>query len=513
MDEKLNNPIYSKFFKCIGGKCLLVPALFLVIPAWTQKVAQVKFSADITEVVAKLGKDTRRLIGHVVFEHEGAKMYCDSAYFYSSRNSLDAFNNVYINQGDTVHLYGEHLYYDGNTKVAQIRRNVKLINQETTLTTQALDYNISEGVGYYTDHAVIINQENTLQSRIGHYFTRSDLFDFEDSVVVVNPDYTIYSDRMKYQTKTKIAYFQGPTEIIADSSYIYCEKGWYNTATDVSQLNQHALVRNKKQTVRGDSLYYEKQTGFGRAVKNVEITDSAQHIILRGNYGIYYENDDYARLTDRAEFIQVSDNDSLYLHADTLLSEVDTTGTKYIKAFYGVRIYKSNLQGKCDSMSYSLADSVIRLYDEPVLWSDENQISAEYIEIRTERREAKTMYLKQSSFIISQVDTSKYDQIKGKNMTCHFRKNELYRIDVNGNGQTVYYPEDERDGIIGANKAECSDLIIFLKEGKVNSITFLKKPDAVLYPLETAPINELILKGFQWFNELRPIDKNDIFRK
>jgi lipopolysaccharide export system protein LptA len=512
MGEKIN--ISFRFYiQYSTGRIFIV--LFLVlftIPVFSQKVTQVQFSANTTEVDAKLGKDTRRLLGNVVFEHSGAKMYCDSAYFYSKRNSLDAFNNVYINQGDTVHLYGDHLFYDGNTKIAQIRSNVKLINRETTLTTQALDYNISEGVGFYTNHADIVNKENNLKSRIGHYYTRNDMFDFQDSVVVVNPDYTIYSDRMKYNTETRVAFFFGPTEIIGDSSYIYCEKGWYNTVTDISQLNQNALVRNTKQTIKGDSLYYEKLTGYGRAVNNVEITDIKQNIILRGNYGVYYEQSDYARLNDHAQFIQVTSEDSLYLHADTLLSEVDTAGTKFIKAYYGVRLFKSNLQGKCDSMAYSMADSVIRLYDEPVLWSDENQITAEYIEIHTEKRQAKTMFLKRAAFIISEEDSTKYNQIKGKNMTCHFRNNEMYRIDVNGNGQTVYYPPDDKGEIIGANKAECSDMIIFLKDGRVSTISFLKKPDGVLHPIESAPINELILKGFQWLEKLRPIDKEDIFR-
>ncbi len=513
MGEKLNRVFWYTFLSYVGKTGLLGVLLSIACPGYTQRVTQVQFSAQTTEVDAKLGKDTRRLIGNVVFEHAGARMFCDSAYFYAKRNSLDAFNNVYINQGDTVHLYGDHLYYDGNTKIAQIRQHVKLINRETTLTTEALDYNISEGVGYYTNHADIINQENTLKSRIGHYYTRTDLFDFQDSVVVVNPDYTIYSDRMKYNTDTRIAYFSGPTEIIGDSSYIYCERGWYNTVTDISQLNQNALVKNTKQTIKGDSLYYEKHTGYGKAIKNVEILDKEQNVILRGNQGIYYEDIDYARLTDHAQFIQVTSEDSLYLHADTLLSEVDSSGTKYIKAYYGVRLFKSNLQGKCDSMAYSMADSVIRLYDGPVLWSDENQISAEYIEIQTERRQAKTMYLQRASFIISQEDSTKYNQIKGKNMTCHFRNNELYRIDVNGNGQAVYYPPDDKGDIIGANKAECSDLIIFLKDGKVNTISLLKKPDAVLFPIESAPVNELILKGFQWLEELRPRDKDDIFRK
>jgi lipopolysaccharide export system protein LptA len=357
-----------------------------------------------------------------------------------------------------------------------------------------------------------VNQENHLESIIGYYYTRQDLFDFQDSVIVVNPDYTIYSDRMKYNTETRISYFNGPTEIISDSSYIYCERGWYNTETDISQLNQNALVRNTKQTIRGDSLYYEKQTGYGRAIKNVEIEDHEQDILLRGNRAVYYEETEYARLTEQALFIQVAELDSLFLHADTLLSEVDTGGSKFVKAFYGVRIYRTNLQGKCDSMVYNTTDSIIKLYKEPILWSDENQISANYIEIHTENQQAKTMYLNGASFIVSMEDTSMFNQIKGKNMVCHFRNNEIYKIDVYGNGQTIYYPVD-KDGVIGANKTVCSDLTIFLKNGKVDALSFFKNPDSVLHPLDKAPLEELILSGFAWYEDLRPKNKEDIFRK
>ncbi|MBN1597669.1 MAG: organic solvent tolerance protein OstA [Bacteroidales bacterium] len=514
MDKRLKYCLFIVFpFSDSIQKCTLISfILFLLnLPAIGQKTARVQFSAATTEVDEKLGKDTKRLLGNVVFTHGGSKMYCDSAYFHSKKNSLDAYNNVYINQGDTTHLYGDYLYYDGNTKIAQVRKNVKLINRETTLTTDALDYNLSNSIGYYTNHANIINEENNLESKIGYYYTKQDLFDFQDSVVVINPDYTIYSDRLKYNTETKITYFFGPTEIFSDSSYIYCERGWYNTLTDISQLNQNAVVKNQNQTVMGDSLYYEKYTGFGRAVKNVVIIDNEQNVILKGNRGIYYEDVEYARITEKAQFIQVSKNDSLYLSADTLLSEVDTSGTKLIKAYYGVRIFKSDLQGKCDSMAYSFADSVIRLYESPVLWNEDNQLSAEYIEIHTENRQAKTMYMYKSSFIINMADSTKYNQIKGKNMTCHFRNNELYRIDVNGNGQTVYYPEDEK-GITEVNKAECSDLIIYLKDGEVDMISLLKKPDATVYPVDQAPMNELILRGFAWLDDLRPKDKNDIFR-
>jgi len=485
----------------------------MVANVYSQETTKIQFSAATTEYDENLVKDTRRLIGDVVFTHGGAKMYCDSAYFYSDRNALDAFSNVYINQGDSVHLYGDFLYYDGNTKLAKIKNNVRLNRRETKLTTDTLDYDVGRGVAYYTCHANINDQENHLESMRGYYYTRTDMLDFLDSVIIVNPDYTINSDTLKYHTVSKVAYFFGPTEIISDSSYIYCERGWYNTETDISQLNRKALVRNKKQTVIGDSLYYEKNTGFGRAINNVQILDNDKNIILTGNNAIYFENSQYARLTDRAVFMQVNEKDTLYLHADTLMSELDSAGSKIIKAFHGVRIFRSNLQGKCDSLAYSFADSVIRLYYIPVLWSEEQQLTADYIEIQTENQQAKTMIMKGSAFIVAMKDTSKYDQIKGKNMTCHFRNNEIFKVDVNGNGQTVYYPKDENDEYIGANKADCSDLVILIRDGKIDAIKMFKKPDAALFPIEDAPINELVLKGFEWLDSIRPKKKNDIFLK
>lgn len=511
--KEINTFFPTGLFRFFFGLTGFILIFFRVDNTYAQETAKIQFSAATTEYDENLVKDTRRLLGNVVFTHGGAKMYCDSAYFYNDKNSLDAFSNIYINQGDSVHLYGDFLHYDGNTKIAKIKRNVRLNRRETKLTTDTLDYDVGRAVAYYTCHANINDQQNHLESMRGYYYTRTDMLDFLDSVVIINPDYTINSDTLKYHTVSKVAYFFGPTEIKGDSSYIYCERGWYNTETDISQLNRHALVKNKKQTVIGDSLYYEKHTGFGKAIKNVQIIDEENHVILKGNDAVYYENKDYARLTDRAAFLQISDKDTLFLHADTLMSELDSAGSKIIKAYYGVRIFRSNLQGKCDSLAYSFADSVIRLYDIPVLWSEEQQLTADYIEIQTKNRQAKTMFMKGSAFIVAMKDSSKYDQIKGKSMTCHFRNNQIYQVDVNGNGQTIYYPKDDDNEFIGANKADCSDLVISISDGKINSIKFLKKPDATLYPIAEAPINELILKGFQWLDAIRPKDKDDIFRK
>jgi lipopolysaccharide assembly outer membrane protein LptD (OstA) len=482
----------------------------LLTQSFSQQTRKINHDADNMEFDKNLASGAYRLLGNVVFRHEGAIMYCDSAYFYSATNSLDAFNNVHVIQGDSLHLYGNFLHYDGNTRKANVRKNVRLVSNETNLYTEALDFDLKSNVGYYTTGADIVNGRNELTSREGYYYSNRKMYFFKDTVVVKNPDYTIYSDTLKYNTTSNIAFFLGPTEIISDSNYIYCEDGWYNTETNISFLKDNACLQNPKQTIKGDSLYYERESGYGEAFHNVELVDTEQKIILKGNFATYNQSAEDAMITDKAELIQITDTDSIYIHADTLTSEIDTSGYKIVKGFYRVKMFKSNLQGKCDSMSYSFSDSIIRLYDEPVLWSDENQLTSEYIEIRTRNNKIDELHLIKLAFIISQEDTTKFNQIKGKDMVCYFKNNELYRVNVNGNGQTVYYPKDKNE-IIGVNKAESSDLVIFLKDNEVKEIIFYTKPDAVLYPLDKAPQNELKLKDFVWLEKYRPARKEEIF--
>lgn len=477
-----------------------------------QEIKQVEASADDAEFNQGIAGGAQRLIGNVRFTHEGAIMYCDSAYFYGATNSLDAFNRVHINQADTVDLYGDFLHYDGNTRIAEIRRNVRLVGSNTTLTTEALDFDLGKNAGYYTNHADIVSGDNKLNSIQGYYYANQEMYYFRDSVVLRNPDYTIYSDTLQYHTPTKIAYFFGPTEIIGDSSYIYCEDGWYNTETDKSMLRENALVRNNKQTIKGDTLYYEKVTGYGEGYSNIEIFDEEQNIILRGNRAFINQNEDRALLTDSALFIYITKDDSLYVHADTLRSRPDSAGTRELMAYYGVRIFKSDLQGLCDSLFYSTADSVLKLFHKPVLWSETNQLSSEYIEIWTKNKEVDQLHMKQLAFIINQEDSARFNQIKGRSMTGYFRNNELYKIITKGNGQTVYYAKD-KDELIGVNIAQSSDITIWLRENKPDKISFQVKPTGTLYPLDTAPKEELILKDFKWLEASRPKDRNDIFRK
>jgi lipopolysaccharide export system protein LptA len=471
---------------------------------------QIQCQAQYLEVNKNIGNGAQRLIGDVVFTHGNAKMYCDSAYFYQKANSLDAFGNVFINQGDTVHLYGKTLHYDGNSKMANIQGDVKLINRETTLTTSKLDYDLAKAIGYYTTKAHIVNNENTLESRIGYYYTREKTMYFRDSVVIVNPDYKMFSDTLKYNTATRTAYFFGPTNIIGDSSHIYCEKGWYNTIKDISELRKNAWVQKNDQTIYSEYIYYDKKTGSSIAKDKVKIIDQKENIILMGNNAKYNEITKFAFLTDQAEFIQISDKDSLFLHADTLRTVPDSLGKRILLAYKKVKFYRIDMQGMCDSMIYAFTDSVGRMFGQPILWTNNNQLNADQIIMYTKNRQMDKLKLNGSAFMVSKQDTNAFNQIKGKNMICYFSDNLLTRVDVMGNSQTIYYPIDGNQ-LVGVNKSECSNMKIYIKDNNPTKIIYYTNPTSVLYPLNQAPENELKLKGFRWLDDIRPKTKKDIY--
>lgn len=506
MNDKMKNIIYYIVF------------VLVVIFPFTQGMAQKKkteiqiIHSNTLEYNEKFGPDLKKLIGEVELQHEDVFMYCDSAYLYDNQNLVEAFSNVYIRRGDTLHLYGDFLRYEGEVKLAIIRRNVTLIDNEAELNTEFLDYDLNTDVGYYFNGGIILSDENTLSSILGNYNTKQKEFHFKDSVVIVNPDYTIFSDTLKYNTVSEISYFFGPTEIIGDSSYLYCEDGWYNTKTDISNLRKNALVKSKNQIVKGDSIYYEKINGYGKAYSNVELTDTLKDIIIRGNFSEYFEQPERFFVTDSAVFIQITSTDSLFVHADTLRSFMDSTETyRTVSAYYHCKMYKDDFQAKCDSMVYSFRDSVIHLYNDPVLWSEKNQLTADSIAIFTENGHADHLEMYNSAFIITQEDSIRFNQIKGKNMIAFFRDDDLYRINVTGNGETIYYTIDEEE-IIGVNQALCSDIIIYLENEEISKISFLVKPDGIMTPPGDEDPENLKLEGFSWLESFRPLNKWDIFK-
>jgi len=503
--------------KATSVNILSIPLFFLLSLITTnllfsQETKQIEIlNSDYMEYVETTDGNAIKYIGDVIFKQDEAIMHCDSAYFYPDDNYVNAYHNIHVVQGDTLHLYGDYLKYLGNQKLAQVRDDVLLIDQETTLETDNLDFNLRDNIGYYFDGGHIVNGDNNLTSRMGYYYSREKLFYFRDSVVIINPDYDILSDTLKYNTVSEVAYFLGPTEIISEENYIYCENGWYDTKLNIAQFNKNAYLDTKGQLLQGDSLYYERETGLGLAFENVELYDSARQIILKGKYAIYLENPEYALLTDSAQFMQLDSHDTLFVHADTLESSMDSTQQfKILKAYRKVKMFRTDMQAKCDSMVYLESDSVFQLFFEPVIWSGENQLTAEHMDLHLANNSMDYIDLKSTSFIISKEDSIRYNQIKGRNMKGYFRNNKLYKIDVKGNGQTLYFPKDQED-LIGINRAESTDITIYLKESKIDRIKLILAPEATLFPPEELLRDEYYMKGFVWLDEHRPKDRHDIF--
>lgn len=494
---------------------------------YAQKTSKIELEgANSLEYDKDIGPNVKRLIGEVRFRQGNTTLTCDSAYLYTDVNCIDAYGNVHIVSGGN-NIYGDTLKYNGDSKIAELLVNVKMEDKQMTLTTNHLIYNLNTDVGHYFEGGKIVDKKNTLTSRRGFYFSKKKEFFFKDTVVLVNKEYIMRSDTLMYNTQTDVSYFYGPTTIVSKENNIYCENGWYDTKKDISQFNKNAVFKNKEQTLKGDSLYYDRIKGIGKAFKNVNIKDSVQKVILTGEYALYFEKKGNTMITDNAVLTKIMDKDSLFLHADTLRAIFDSTKTnKTLFAFHKAKFFKKDLQGMSDSIVYIYKDSIINLYRSPILWTSGNQLTADTIKMILGNNEIKQINLYSSSFLVSRDDTAgftiakdkkaivdslKFNQVKGKNIVGHFVKNELKLINVYGNGETIYVVKESTGETIGLNKAESAEMKIVLADNKIQKITFISLPNAVLYPEKDLLPSEKLLKDFKWYSYLRPENKEEIF--
>lgn len=496
--------------------------LFILIPSLSiaQKASKVEvLNADVFEFLKSGNEQIKKLKGNCQFKQDNTFFYCDSALLYDTKNTVDAYGKVRIVQGDSLQLFGDFLNYDGNTKIAKFNKNVRVIHNDMLLTTQVLTYDTKNRIATYPNGGKIVNVDNILTSTYGYYFANTSDAYFKKNVVLTNPKYILKSDTLKYNSKTRIATFYGPTTITSDEDFLYSEAGTYNTVTDIAQFTKNPYYRNGSQTLAGDFLYYDRVKGLGRALKNISFIDTAQKIILRGDKANYNKKTESSVVTNNAYVIVLVDNDSLFLSADTLKSFMDKSMTyRTLVAYHDVRAYKKDLQARCDSMVYTYIDSTMKCYTNPTIWSQNAQMTADFVTLELKNGDLHKMNLYNNAFLVmvDSLDTLKFDQIKGKNMFGFFVNNELQVLNVEGNGQSIYFAkeEDKPGEYLGVNKAECSNMSIRFKENKVQKVNFLVKPDAVFSPLDKVTEEDLKLKGFTWRIKLKPESKESvIFRR
>ena len=458
-------------------------------------------------------KDAQQLIGNVIFEHDSAFMFCDTALLFTQENSFIAYSSVKIKQGDSIRITADTLIYSGKGKTAELKGNVFFTDGKMKMTTPQLDYNLTTKIGKYTQGATITSEENnnTLVSKIGIYNSISKTLLFKDSVQLSNPRYTINSDTLIYNTASEIAYFHGSTSILSDSNSIYCRHGWYNTKTEQSSFWQHSRLETPTQMLSGDSIYYDRNKGIGEAFGNVLIRDTSSNIDVIGGYAFYNEIVDSSLIADSPIFIQYFDTDTLLLTADTLIIKEDTISHKRsFKAFYNVLLFKSDLQARCDSLVYSEEDSSMLFRHNPIIWSEVNQLTGKEIDVKINNGNVHHLHIKNKALIMSEADTSgHYNQIQGKTIDGYFGKeNKIETVWVKGNGEVLYYLGEDNKPITDVNHSLCSSMKILLKDNEIERIKFYNKPTAKLKPLNTLSDKELFLTNFRWEQDKRPKRKD-----
>lgn len=444
-------------------------------------------------------REVSYLAGNVVFEHEGARMYCDSAVRYLQRNIIQTFGNIQLNQGDSLFMSARSMEYNGNTRIAKARGDVVLRDPEMTLQTQAIELNRNTNTAYYTTSGTITNDENTLTSQIGIYNADVKMFSFKKNVRLLNPRYRMECDTLQYYTTTRVAHFRGPTHIYSDSGYIYCENGRYNTVTDEAAFNHNAIVRQKNIEMQGDSIYFHQRKDFGRSFGNIRLTDTSEKYTIIGQYGEYFgEPNERILVTKQALFLSYADKDTLYVAGDTIRSiRTDSTGHREMYVYPDTRLYRTDIQGRSDTLRYTTADSAFYLIGDPVLWSDTMQITGRLIVLTLRNNEPDSLFVRDNAFILISENDTFYNQIRGRDLEGKFVDRKLFQLLVNGNGQTVYYAKEDDGTYVGINRADCSNILIEFEENKVKEIKFITKPEARLIPLGKENEEDIRLKNFK----------------
>ena len=479
-------------------------------------------NADVLSANEAISTDYQVLKGNVRFRRGDMYMFCDSAYFYAETSSLDAFGHVRMTQGDTLWVYSDVLHYYGNQGVAELRHNVRLENRSTTLLTDALDYEINSNVGYYFDGGTIVdNRNNTeLSSQYGRYELDTKQAEFSRDVHLVNDRYEMFTDLLDYNTQSHIAHITSETLIVSDSNTINTTNGWYNTSADDATLYERALIKAKDgKTLQGDTVYYNRSHNYGEARGNVVITDPSNKVILDGDYGYHDDNAHYSYVTRRARAREFSQKDTIYLHADTLCTLINhvvndsvNDSVRVLRAFNQVRFYRSDVQGICDSLQLSEADTIINMYNHAVVWNLERQIFGDEINIHLNDSAADWATLPTGGFMAEHLGEVYYDQLSGKKMKAWFEDKELRRLDVDGNVQVIMFPQEKDSTYNKMVSAESSYMRLNLKpKQEVDRITMWPEVSGKVTPLYLAKKMDLYLPQFQWYDALRPKSPDDIY--
>jgi len=535
--------------------------LFCIICVLSAQVAVAQKNSDTSKkvnveivtagFVEKVPTDSvsfNKLVDNVQLQQGETVMYCDSAYLFSETNNVEAFGNVVIIQPDGTRSASDYLKYIGNKKLAYLVDNVSLTDGKDNLWATEVEYDLNTKIGVYSKGGTLQSDKTSLTSNSGVYNIRSKDARFIGDVHVTDPEYTIVSDEMGYNTETKITTFFAASVVTSDSSVLSTHCGTYNSIQEIAHFPCRSSILTKEQYMEADSLYYNKTKGFAKARNNVIAIDTTQKLTLYCQWADMNEFKKTTLATVKPVMKKMNGEDSLFIRADTFFmapvipvkdsikvvktvgkgkkkKEViemiaDTTAVKdtaelrYFIGYHKVKIFSDSMQGLCDSIAYSQADSIMKMMYDPVLWSRKSQITGDTILLYTDSNKLKKMFIPDKAFVVSQSGPDKaelYDQVQGKTLTGFFHNNTIDEVLVKPNAEAIHFSTDDDGAYIGVSEVSSARMRVLFEDQAISYILFEQEVKEKMNPLDKVNLQGLRLSRFQWLDKIRPKTLKEIF--
>lgn len=505
---------------------------FTTLNAQQQKRIKIEYSGFLSSSESKYPGAkilTRDDSGQIHITHEGVNMWCDQAIFYNNEDFIEAYGHVKMKQGDTINMVAKYVEYSGKTKLAFASGDVVLTEPSSVLTTDTLYFDRAKQESFYeTGGKVVRDSSGVITSKIGRYYMNVKKYQFVNDVKLVNPQYVLETEQLDYYTENALAYMYGPSTITGKSSKIYCERGFYNTTNDIGYFVKNSRIDYENRTIEGDSLYFDRSKNFASATNNITVTDTLNSSVIKGHYAEVYRAKDSVFITKRALAISVQERDSLYIHGDTLM----VTGKpehRITRAFRNVKLYKSDMSGKADSIHVDQQTGLTQLINlsrlsnkdnfavkrRPIIWNLGNQMTGDTIHIKSNAKEERldSLIVFENAFIISK-DTigGGFNQIKGQRLYGIFNEqNKLKQVDIIRNAESIYYARNDKQELIGIEKSKSANISMFFNANEIDELRKINQVDGTLFPESKFPANSKKLKGFDWREEERPKSVEDLF--
>ncbi|MDB5209424.1 MAG: OstA family protein [Sediminibacterium sp.] len=500
-------------------------------------------------------------------KQEKTDFYADSMVINEFDNSLEAFGNVHINDADSVHTYAQYVKYLGKEKKAYLKRKVRLTDGKGELTSDELEYDVTLKIGTYLKGGKLVNKKTVLTSKEGYYYGDTKDVLFKQNVVLIDPEYKVVTDTLQYNTSTEIATFTSPTIIYSDSGRrtVKTRQGYFDMKNKRGILNKRSVVEDSTYTFTADDMAIDDSTKLdefrGNAVYRGK--DTAKGFDLIANNIKTNRKKDILLATEKPILLIKQSKDSIFVSADTLYSarlsdllktrkvpvvrdsiadtlrpktaadsilfkrradslahialadssnKKDSSSNKYFEAYFHVKIFSDSLQAVCDSLFYSLEDSVFRLFRDPVIWAKQNQITGDTIYLYTKNKKPERLYVFENAMAVGRVDSTIYfNQIKASSINALFDDGNISFVRLKGNAENVYYLQNEKKQFKGMNKGSASMMdVLFDGNSKPKRFTGKLPYDATNYPMRSTNHEEMKLRGFKWLEDLRPKSKFDI---